>query len=281
MTFRFQHILFPVDYSGACSALVPYVREMQARFGARLSLLHVASIQEPLLGGMRGALVSTTAPVGELLAGERGRLAQFAAVHFPGVAADLLVEPGDPATVIAATAQKVGADLIMMGTHGGGFLRRFLLGSVAGKVLHDTDCAVWTGAHLEPHMQQASSRYEKILCALGDPEERPNVLAVAKGMAEAFGAKLSLIRVVEPQPFRLTEDPAAAPSRAPLGVAGAELRMLTGSVADVVESEARDSGADLVVVGRGHWQRGISRMWSHLYSIVRESPCPVLSVPPG
>jgi hypothetical protein len=36
--------------------------------------------------------------------------------------------------------------------------------------------------------------------------------------------------------------------------------------------------ADLVVVGRGNIQGTLSRVWSHLYSIVRDSPCPVLSI---
>jgi len=47
----------------------------------------------------------------------------------------------------------------MMPTHGLGGFRRFLLGSVTAKVLHDADCPVWTGVHLEraPHSKQLSS----------------------------------------------------------------------------------------------------------------------------
>jgi len=36
--------------------------------------------------------------------------------------------------------------------------------------------------------------------------------------------------------------------------------------------------ADLLVVGRGHDQGAIGRIWSRLYAIVRDSPCPVLSI---
>jgi hypothetical protein len=36
--------------------------------------------------------------------------------------------------------------------------------------------------------------------------------------------------------------------------------------------------ADLLVVGRGHDQGAISRIWSRLYAIVRDAPCPVLSI---
>jgi hypothetical protein len=39
--------------------------------------------------------------------------------------------------------------LIAMPTHGYGLFRRFLLGSVTAKVLHDADCPIWTGVHME------------------------------------------------------------------------------------------------------------------------------------
>jgi nucleotide-binding universal stress UspA family protein len=49
-------------------------------------------------------------------------------------------------------------------------------------------------------------------------------------------------------------------------------------IADAVRELVLRQKADLVITGRGHCQGAMSRMWSHLYSIVRESPCPVLSV---
>ena len=52
----------------------------------------------------------------------------------------------------------------------------------------------------------------------------------------------------------------------------------SGAVAEVVGAEAQKHKADLVVTGRGHALGTLSRVWSALYSIVRESPCPVLSI---
>jgi hypothetical protein len=45
-----------------------------------------------------------------------------------------------------------------------------------------------------------------------------------------------------------------------------------------VHAEAIRLKADLIITGRGRIQGRLSRMWAHLYSIVRDSPCPVLSV---
>ena len=35
---------------------------------------------------------------------------------------------------------------------------------------------------------------------------------------------------------------------------------------------------DLIVLGRGHTHGTFSRIWSHLYSVVRAAPCPVMSI---
>lgn len=49
---------------------------------------------------------------------------------------------GDPATAIVEHAREVGADLIVVGTHGRGLARDILLGSVSTKVTHHAHCDV-------------------------------------------------------------------------------------------------------------------------------------------
>ena len=49
---------------------------------------------------------------------------------------------GDPADAILDVAEKVGADLIMVGNKGMTGARRFLLGSVPNKVSHHSPCSV-------------------------------------------------------------------------------------------------------------------------------------------
>jgi nucleotide-binding universal stress UspA family protein len=47
---------------------------------------------------------------------------------------------------------------------------------------------------------------------------------------------------------------------------------------DGIHHELVRRRADLLVTGRGHSIGTFSRMWSHLYSMIRDSPCPVLSI---
>jgi hypothetical protein len=52
----------------------------------------------------------------------------------------------------------------MMSTHGYGAFYRFLLGSVTAKVLHEIQCPVWTGAHLEEAPAREFS-IRRVLCS--------------------------------------------------------------------------------------------------------------------
>ena len=49
---------------------------------------------------------------------------------------------GDPAAEIVALAGELGADLVVLGHHGGDALQRLLTGSVASKVVRDAPCPV-------------------------------------------------------------------------------------------------------------------------------------------
>jgi nucleotide-binding universal stress UspA family protein len=61
-----------------------------------------------------------------------------------GLAAEPLVLRGVPYAAIAEAARSVGADLVVLGTHGRTGVQRLLLGSVAAKVISTAPCPVLT-----------------------------------------------------------------------------------------------------------------------------------------
>jgi len=65
--------------------------------------------------------------------------------------------------------------------------------------------------------------------------------------------------------------------KAKLGV-DAPHSVIDALLADGIHHEIVRRKADLLVTGRGHSIGTFSRLWSHLYAIIRDSPCPVLSV---
>jgi nucleotide-binding universal stress UspA family protein len=70
--------------------------------------------------------------VRKLLASESGNPARY----------DIHIEQQSPAAGILQAVEHHEPDLLVMGTHGGGRLRRALIGSVANRVLHETRCDV-------------------------------------------------------------------------------------------------------------------------------------------
>lgn len=285
----FRKILFPVDYSEPCLAVVPYVQDMLHHFESELTLVHAyGPMAAAVLAGSQEQLIDPEFPE-QVRAGEQERLHLFAEHMFRGRHVELVAELGEPGCVIHKVAQQQEADLIMLATHGHGPVRRFLLGSVTAKVLHDATTVVWTGigSSLAEHL--AEIPYRSMLCALDDSAEAEAVLKGAVALAGAYGAKLALLHAIQTpvlgraefSPYRKELIDAAhnrlREMKVNLGI-DACATVMDAPVAEAVREVVLRQKADLVITGRGHSQAGVSRLWSHLYSIVRESPCPVLSV---
>ena len=87
----------------------------------------------------------------------------------------------------SSTRTREQMDLIVMPTHGYGPFRRFILGSVTAKVLHDADCPVMTGVHLEeaPPIDTIAFRHVLVAVDLG-PQSAP---ALRMGGLVRFGLR--------------------------------------------------------------------------------------------
>jgi len=284
----FHRILFPVDYSEPCQAVIPYVQEMACHFSADLTVCHAYA---PLSAIVHSELLVTDPGLEDKAhALEEDRLRQFACQAFPGQQVEAIAELGEPGGVIDRLAQQQRADLVMLATRGHGPVRRFLLGSITAKVLHDVSSAVWTGVGSALLDHPVRIPYQSIVCALDDSQEAEGVLRAAASIASAYRAQLWIVHVVPTPPaypevdleehtkqlteasqIRLRELKAKLDVDAPHTVIDALL-------AEGIHHEVVRRKADLLVTGRGHSIGTFSRLWSHLYSIIRDSPCPVLSV---
>jgi nucleotide-binding universal stress UspA family protein len=286
----FRKILFPVDYSEPCHAVVPYVQDMLHQFSADLTVVHAYG-PAALTSIAYSELAFTDPNLPEKVhVLEEQRLREYAQETFPGQHVESIAELGEPGGVVDRIAQQQGADLVMLATRGHGPVRRLLLGSVTAKVLHDMSAAVWTGIGSVLADHAPTIPYQSVVCALDETNEAEVVLKAAATLACAYHAQLYILHVVQPPvpspeydfgPY-LKELTEAAHFRmrelkGKLGV-DAPHTVVDAIIAEGVRQEVLRRKADLVITGRGHSQGTFSRMWSHLYPIVRESPCPVLSI---
>jgi len=284
----FRNILFPIDYSEPCGAVVPYAKEMIRHFSANLTLVHAYG-PEALARSDR-AITDPGLPE-EVRLIEEQRLRQFALETFPGLHVESIVELGEPGSVIHKVVQRQGTDLVMLATHGHGPIRRLLLGSVTAKVLHDVSAAVWTstGAVVTGgHTSRMPCR--SVLCAVDETDEAEAVLKAAVAFASGYKARLWLVHIVEP-PITTMEIDVPGYTKGLMDAADFRLRELKGklavdiphtvinaTVSNGIREEAARRDADLVITGRGRAQASFYTLLSRLYPIVRESPCPVLSI---
>jgi nucleotide-binding universal stress UspA family protein len=190
-----------------------------------------------------------------------------------------------------ATARDKSVDLVVMPTHGEEAFFRFLLGSVTAKVLHECDCPVWTGAHVEetPVREFAIRR---VLCSVDLSPHSRHTVTLATEFAAAVDATLTLVHVtssveiygpggsfVDPEWKEKIVGIAAKEIAELQQDAGtkAEVIIESGNVPQMLNRVAEQAAADVLVIGH---RPGRSHLGDNGngYGIIRESRIPVLSV---
>lgn len=283
-----QKVLFPVDFSPACVAMAPFVKRGAAMVSAKVTLLHVL---EPFSSGFE-LVVWPPAEVEENRKQvARTKLDSFLQSEFPLHDNARLVLAGDAATRIAEVARKRKFGLIIMPTHAGAF-RRTLLGSTTAKVLNDAECPVLTTRHAE-EMEPRALQHREWVCAIGLQPDSERVLRFASQLAQTVHANLTLIHAIPAGgpglPVQLDlegrvqskERHAASRRLKELQRAvGSHARAIiaVGPIKDALTKAARRLRADVLVIGRSPQPGALGRLRDLTYAIVRDAPCPVLSI---
>jgi nucleotide-binding universal stress UspA family protein len=279
-----KHTLFPVDFSERCCTAVPFVDAMARQYGAKITLFSVSeALCYPALWEDGGPVINAE----EILANLKDRLDGTLANEFRGLQVERVADLGDPATLIVDFAKAHDIDLIMMPTHGYGVFRQLLLGSVTAKVLHDSKTPVWTAAHRPDLLAAGHLPCRSVLCAIDGGPGTCELIAWAGNFAGDSGAILRLVHVLPgmedfPSPKYQEEERQRAQEKIDRHLHGLELKaaasIIFGRVAESVCDEAARRAADLVIIGRGVMNETLGRLRTDAYGIIRQSPCPVLSV---
>lgn len=135
-------VLAPIDFSPVTQPVVAEAVTLARRLEARLVLLHVVR-PVPLLPATFGVEQSGAELPGAVMhaAGEQLRGLQRTLLR-ESVTAHTVHVVGEPALEIVAQAERLGADLVVMGSHGRTALYDLLLGSTTQQVLKHAPCPV-------------------------------------------------------------------------------------------------------------------------------------------
>lgn len=286
-----KQILMPTDFSPRSVDVARYAAGIAHHFHSQITLLNVLPPINP-------AWVATApfALTPDLIEHQkeqlRDGLRELSCNEFKDVSVSQVVLEGDPADVIARYATTTHVGLVMMPTRGCGAFRRFLLGSVTAKVLHDVNCPVWTSSHVIEGPGRAAAIPKIIVCAIDLTAGGDQILRWASDLASDLSASLVVVHVssfefqpetyyLEAEMRRKLVDAAKAriekvidSSRTPTATVHVE----GGAVSTVVRSVIEDRKADLLIIGRSSSHGVLGRLRTHSYALIRESPCPVISI---
>ncbi|RMF94635.1 MAG: universal stress protein [Gammaproteobacteria bacterium] len=135
-------IVFPTDFSEESLAALPLAKRMAAVMDAQLHCVYI--VEEPHIYATldMGPVPIPTAK--ELATTARERLERFAAEHLVGLDKPPVTKVliGRPAEEIVDYARSIGADMIVMSTHGYSGVKHMILGSTTEAVLRHAECPV-------------------------------------------------------------------------------------------------------------------------------------------
>jgi len=286
-----DRILCPVDLSDESKRAFDYALAMGRRFEAEVRVVHVVD-----MGAWIGLPVEGIGALAETARlSLREQLDWWVARNLTGgaeVRSDL--REGPVVSGILAAATELQADVIVMGTHGRSGFARLALGSVTERVLRKATCP----AIVVPAREDAvvrTGQLGRVVCATDFSEASRQAVAYAKDFAAAGSSPLTLMTVID-WPFgdssgsdpvtRLREslEQEATDSLAALKGAPTEhhidVAVRRGKAGAQIVNFARDVHAELVVLGvsgRGALDRAL--LGSTAHQVLRDAPCPVLTVP--
>lgn len=138
-----KNLLVPFDFSDCSGYALDYAVGLAAKLDAKIHLVHVVAI--PALGVPEAIVPINASVIDGLMADSQKELDKVASARRSTVPiGEVQLRTGDAREWILQFAEEVGADLIVMGTHGRRGVKRALLGSVAESVVRTAPCPVLT-----------------------------------------------------------------------------------------------------------------------------------------
>ena len=157
MGYPYKIILCPVDFDDNSMAALAHARRLAIDMGATIHLLHVLPIL-PMLAD-HGVNVGVDEAAEQQAQCQLKDLARRRLTRVPAEIHTRIAFVSEVPKAILASARELGADLIVMATHGRGRIGHLLFGSVTEAVVRNAVCPVLTlrfTAEAEPEPKAAT-----------------------------------------------------------------------------------------------------------------------------
>lgn len=297
-----KQILCPVDFSEFSRRALDHALGVARCYGSTVTALHVAAPMPVVVPGPSFLGAETPPPI-SLPPVDRAAIAERVqrladAEHVPGVkVVTLVVEAPEVYREILTQAERLGSDLVVMGTHGRSGFERLFLGSTAEKVLRKARCPVMTVPPKAPDaMPRGPVPFTRILCAVDFSDSSKVALDYATSLARGSKSVLTLAHIIETRPLYYDfSPPVVIDLTAWHKEARTRLRQMVPddvrsscAVSEVVREGtpyreiltlATELDADLIVVGvMGRSAADLFFLGSTTHHVIREARCAVLTL---
>jgi len=281
-----QHVLIATDFSRYSDSALHFGLQLAKAYGASSYIVYVVPSEPYLLAGPE-VYVSARDAARRDLEQLQSELLRTHCLR-EGDDYHLYLLEGEIGEAILNFARDKRIDLIVMGTHGRGGLGKALLGSVAENVFRHSPVPVLTLGPGVCRSDWKGQPREILVPADFTPASR-RAVQYALEMADEHQAHVTLLHVVAPRELQHVPDHAAVQrgiemrlaelANSGTGSVSCATRIEVGKVTETILQVASEMAADLLVVGVRPSSGVLDRLViPHAYEIVRDSPCPVLTL---
>jgi len=282
----YQKVLVPLDGSELAERAIPYAKAIAKSEGSEVILFTVSTNSERLDRPMKVYLDVNTKEL------ESQKIKASAAIAYGNVAEEVI-----------KFAEKHKTDLIIISTHGYSGIKRWMLGSVAEKILYGT-CTPVLLIKSRAH-KTSEVKFRKVLTALDGSAFAETSIPYARELTKGTGGEVILLRIGEPPTLPADRSPAIKPSweeyrdmlmaeikqqaleylekvKANFKTVPVRVQVVMGQAADSILQVAQKEKVDLIAMTT-HGRTGVSR-WvygSVATRIVGESLQPILLIRPS
>lgn len=315
---RLRVLLVPTDYSPPAFDALRHAEQLAQHLRAKIVLLHVFDESDYVigtalgLGGEYGPVKENRARAHAMAEDKLQRLAEQA--RAAGCEVEAVLRDGPAVECIVREIASSGADLIVMSTHGRTGWRRFVMGSVAERVIRHAACPVLV-THARPNDVPAASatatglaaaplQLRQILVPTDFSAPAETALPWAEACAAEAQAALTLLHVMPPaelaaapfdNAFALASTSLEEVYEAAIEARNGQLQAASravaergnkvgvmlahGQAAEKIVDVAHLGRCDLVVMaahGSTHWAQALLGRTTE--KVLRSAACPVLVV---
>src|ERR1700685_274677 len=293
-----KNILLATDFSDVSKKAVPYAAAIAGKYGSRIYLVHVIPPQprtaipvEPLPAQLHRDRLNAELEMKTFLRGD--------SLH--GIPHETRFEQGPIWEALSQLLEQDEIDLVVLGTHGRGGLKKILLGSGAEELFRLASCPVLTVGPAVP--AQAPKEFHRILFATDFGPASLHALPYAISLANENKARLAALHGVFPAPVldvgafwyngtdvvqqqKIARARYIERLRQLIPLEGdlpfePEVLVTFDFAPDSIVNIAADCKADLIVMGVNQtaWVRASAHMpWATAHEVVCHAKCPVLTV---